>query len=586
MIFQDEIRDGKRIAFPLAFFSLRFNETQQRYSTVERELFAVLHVLEHAPLMLSSIIRIYTDNQGIVSIGKTSRATHPRFAKFLDILNTYRLDWKHLPGVKNVLADFLSRYALEGQPELDLEKWDRVATDIPTAQLTLAAVQTLDGPNALSSSSTPPNNWAPLQTNGSTTPLPPPERPARSADWYRVVKRIDDLRWTEILKIKEVLSDRSVRIPKGLQDVIGLFHLQEPALFVVRDAILFRVIVDHDYLDLAKRIHKQVHCSPRVLQIMMDLERVWNPNHKILGYDAVHNCSDCEKSAKFRDLPAELPDFRPTPIFSRWHLDFAGPFQVKDSSRYFLVAADYTSNLVLVTPAQQQTAKVVVGMLKRIVATFGFPKLLVTDNGSPLANEVVETFAKKGNIHFVNSSAYHPRGNGKAERSVQMIKSALKKVSPHMDNWDADLYWAATIVNNTPMVYGYSPREIAFGVARTKNNIRLDKLADGIRNDATFREEILNRDDVEFALMNHKVFEKARADTFSHRTKIREALKRARKDGEVEIPYEKGDLVLRWRAKKNKTEPTWDGPYRILEQTAPNTYRIVSLDGRVKRATL
>ena len=224
-------------------------------------------------------------------------------------------------------------------------------------------------------------------------------------------------------------------------------------------------------------------------------------------------------------------------------------------------------------------------MLKRIISTFGFPKLLVTDNGSPLANHVVQKFAEKGRINFVNSSAYHPRGNGKAERSVQMIKSALKKISPGMQNWDANLYWAATIVNNTPMVYGYSPREIAFGVKHTKNNIRLDKLADGIRDDASFREDIMNRDDVEFALMNHQLFEKARTETFAHRTKIREALKRARKDGEMEVPYEKGDLVLRWRVKKNKFDPTWDGPYRIFEQTAPNTYRLISLDGRIKKAT-
>ena len=172
-------------------------------------------------------------------------------------------------------------------------------------------------------------------------------------------------------------------------------------------------------------------------------------------------------------------------------------------------------------------------MLKRIISTFGFPKLLVTDNGSPLANHVVQKFAEKGRINFVNSSAYHPRGNGKAERSVQMIKSALKKISPGMQNWDANLYWAATIVNNTPMVYGYSPREIAFGVKHTKNNIRLDKLADGIRDDASFREEIMNRDDIEFALMNHQLFEKARTETFAYQTKIREALKRAWKDGEM-----------------------------------------------------
>ena len=138
VLFQYEIKDGKKMLFPLSFFSLRFTATQQNYSTVKRELFAVLHTLEHVRLLLSPDITVYTDNKGIISIGNTYRQTHPRFAKFLDLLNVYRLTWKYVPGPKNVVADYLIRYGLDGQPELDFKRWDALSTEV-----TLSAINNL-----------------------------------------------------------------------------------------------------------------------------------------------------------------------------------------------------------------------------------------------------------------------------------------------------------------------------------------------------------------------------------------------------------------------------------------------------------
>ena len=80
--------------------------------------------------MLCRSITIYTDNKGIISIGNTYKQTHPRFAKFLDLLNVYRLTWKYVPGPKNVVADYLSRYGLDSQPELQFDHWDELATEI------------------------------------------------------------------------------------------------------------------------------------------------------------------------------------------------------------------------------------------------------------------------------------------------------------------------------------------------------------------------------------------------------------------------------------------------------------------------
>lgn len=135
------------------------------------------------------------------------------------------------------------------------------------------------------------------------------------------------------------------------------------------------------------------------------------------------------------------------------------------------------------------------------------------------------------------------------------------------------------------MIYGYSPREIAFGVPHGRTHVRLDEVIHNLPEEDDPQERMLHRDSVEFARMHLSHADQARSHTYQERTKVREALRRARKDTEMEVPFEKGDLVLRWRQKRKKADPSWDGPYRIFEQTAPNTYRIMSLAGDIKTAT-
>ena len=333
MLFQKETLHGKEVYYPLSFFSLKFTPTQQNYSTVERELFAVLNTLEHARLMLPPEITIYTDNRGIISIGNTSRDTHPRFAKFLDLLNVYRLHWKHLPGHKNVIADYLSRFGLDSQPELDITRWDKLATEV-----SLQAMGLDDSTSPHPAATGLPHNrsFRPLESNAETSPLPLPSDvddtiPTSESPEEPLIRNMNDLSWPDIVLIKEHLTTRSSDIPHRLSDIINFFHLVDDILYAVRGNVLNRVVIDSDYYHVARHRHRQFHATHRVLQLMLQGENLWNSNSAILTLDVVRHCQKCEVYEKFRDLPAELPPIKPTPLFTRWHLDFAGPFPTSNS---------------------------------------------------------------------------------------------------------------------------------------------------------------------------------------------------------------------------------------------------------------
>ena len=63
-----------------------------------------------------------------------------------------------------------------------------------------------------------------------------------------------------------------------------------------------------------------------------------------------------------------------------------------------------------------------------IFSTHGFPKTIVTDNGSAFTSQEFQTFCRVNGIHHITSSPYHPSTNGLAERAVQSFKQGLKRM--------------------------------------------------------------------------------------------------------------------------------------------------------------
>ncbi|EDO19070.1 Tkp3 protein [Vanderwaltozyma polyspora DSM 70294] len=592
IIFQPETHNKKQILFPITFLSVRFTPTQQRYSTVERELFAVLHALEKGNLLLSSEITIYTDNKGIISIGNSDRNTHPRFTKFLDLLNGHRLKWKYLPGTKNVLADYLSRFGLKDQPELDLDLLQKDAIDLPVATLSSLNLNSTDAsPN---STTIDPASSVPLSTDNTNTPeitsnTTPSEQDEteESLDPNYVVDNVNSLTMSQLIQIQTLLSTKETLIPHLFSKVIDKFLYISDLLYINLDLVLYRVVIDNDYIEVATKLHGLYHCTHRVLQLAMNDQKLWNPNSNLLLLDVVKQCPRCETYQKFRDIPIELPEIRRIPVFSRWHLDFAGPLKDKDGYKYFLLAADYTSNLILVKPLREQTFHSVYEIMRAIYAIFGSPHMLITDNGRQFANAIIPQVARSLKLKYYQSSAYHPRGNSKAERSVKMIKEVLKKLDPTFTNWVTNIFVAANIVNNTKMLYGYSPREIAFGLPSENIEVDFQQAVKSLlqkENNET-GEQITNQEQAHLSLMSHVKTNDIRLKMTDERIKIRELLKNARKDTDNYVPYTRGEIVYRLRVKKNTFEPTWDGPYHIEEVVAKNTYKLRDRDGKVRKAT-
>ncbi|XP_071708258.1 uncharacterized protein [Rutidosis leptorrhynchoides] len=94
---------------PIAFFSEKLNETRQKYSTYDREFYAIVRSLEAwRHYLLPNEFVLYSDHDSLKYI-QGQHKLNPRHAKWVETLQAYSFVIKHKAGSQNRVADALSR---------------------------------------------------------------------------------------------------------------------------------------------------------------------------------------------------------------------------------------------------------------------------------------------------------------------------------------------------------------------------------------------------------------------------------------------------------------------------------------------
>ena len=97
---------------PIAFYSRKSNPAQQRYTTTERELLAIVETLkEFKNILIGQQIRVYTDHKNLTyKVFNTDRVMRWRL-----ILEEFGPELINVKGKNNIVADALSRLELAEQ---------------------------------------------------------------------------------------------------------------------------------------------------------------------------------------------------------------------------------------------------------------------------------------------------------------------------------------------------------------------------------------------------------------------------------------------------------------------------------------
>lgn len=124
---------------PIAFASRTLSQTEQKYSTIEKELLAVVYACTHfKPYLYGKRFTLQTDHKPLQWLF-TMKNANTRLMKWIFYLNDFEFDIKHIDGKTNYVADALSRIDLQNNtdcfmiddPEFDIN--EEVAMEIENA---------------------------------------------------------------------------------------------------------------------------------------------------------------------------------------------------------------------------------------------------------------------------------------------------------------------------------------------------------------------------------------------------------------------------------------------------------------------
>jgi hypothetical protein len=129
-----------------------------------------------------------------------------------------------------------------------------------------------------------------------------------------------------------------------------------------------------------------------------------------------------------------------------------------------LTATDYFTKWIEAIPTRSASHKVIIGFLEDIMARFGCPKRIVTDNAASFKAEPLFQFYEKFRIALIDSTPYYPKGLAKSSNKslINIIKILLED---NKKAWDSKLKFAlrADIVT-TKRSLGISPSQLVYGV--------------------------------------------------------------------------------------------------------------------------
>jgi hypothetical protein len=261
----------------------------------------------------------------------------------------------------------------------------------------------------------------------------------------------------------------------------------------------------------------------------------------------VRACIKCQKFSGKKQLKS-LP-LKPMVVsapFQQWGLDFIGEIHPPSSGqhRWILTATDYFTKWIEAFPTRSTSHKVIISFLEDIIARFGCPRKIVTDNASPFRSDPLTKFCEQFGISLVHSTPYYPQGNRLAESSNKSLIKLIKRLlEDNKRAWDSKLkfaLWADRVTTKKSL--GLSPFQLVYGIGAVFPTHLSLPMASLLQDYEGEPNHVLRRihQMVEVQQVREQVLDRA----YNHQQRIKQAFDRKHKKKEFEL----GDLVLKWDA--------------------------------------
>ena len=378
-----------------------------KYSALDRELLAAFTAIRHFRYALEGRqFQLWTDHKPLLAaLHRVSEPWTPRQQRQLAFIAECTADVVHVPGLSNVVADALSRPP------------DTPACHVPaeaSPSACFSATAALDYTLMAAAQLTCPGVAA-----------------LRASSSLRLT--------TQHVEGQLLLGDISTGI---FRPVVPLSFRQQ-----VFDAM-----------------HGIAHPGTRASRRLILARYVWKRAAADVTAMA-RACLPCQQGKITRHVHVK-PEHIPVPSrrFSHVHVDLVGPLPASEGFTYLFTVIDRTTRWAEAIPLQMTSAAACARALFRgWISHFGVPAVMTSDRGTQFTSSLWAALCTLLGIQHVQTTAYHPEGNGLVEHFHRRLKGALRARCAGPD-WFDHLPWvmlglrAATREDNA-----ISPSQAVFG---------------------------------------------------------------------------------------------------------------------------
>ena len=284
----------------------------------------------------------------------------------------------------------------------------------------------------------------------------------------------------------------------------------------------------------------------------------------------IRTCVGCQKASRKDVGKAPL---QPLPCveepFAKVAFDLVGPLPISSSGyRYILTMMCLYTKFPAAIPLKRVDNQSVLEAMMEIFASYGIPRVLLTDQGSVFTSKLTKTMCDQFGIKKVQTSPYHPQTDGALERWHACLKGMMKRSQCQLKKWDKELKYLLFAYRSTPhVVTGYAPFTLMYGR--------------DVRGPLEILQEAWLDGDTEPALVSDWLaVVKAKLGTMSEVVSEKERISKAKmksyydKSAKVRH-FDPGEMVLVWKPGiHSKFGASWDGPYQVESKVSPVTYKI------------
>ena len=395
---------------PVAYVSRTMTDTEKRYSQIEKELLAVVWTCEKFSRYLVGMdkFRIITDHKSLVPIinDKDLDVIPVRCTRLMMRLMRFTGIAEHVPGKSLVIADLLSRKPLADKTsdtEEDVKYYAlSVVSSIPATTPKIQQIRELTAEDKILS---------------------------------RTMKYVME-GWPSIQEV-----------PPDLREMYSVRNC-----LTVIDELLFyntRVVIPQALKpEMLTKLHTGHMGVTKTL--LRAQQSMWYPRITVDIKHMIRQCNHCQVHKNVQKAEPLIPRSLPDRPWQRVDIDM-----LTHRRQMYMAVSDEYSRWLEIVKMTTTTTRAVIAELKKIFATWGFPDVIMCDNGTQFVSADFKRFAIDCDCVIETSSPRYPQSNGGAENSVKQAKKILDQKDPI----SALMAYRATPTTIT----GYSPSELLQG---------------------------------------------------------------------------------------------------------------------------